>query len=235
MAGYRFHHHAQIKFVWFHLFIIFTLMHRFKFFWIHLFIVYMCRTLWFQNVDRLSDLPFDIIHHILSRLTPKDIACACTLSKTWHGWLTTLCHDIGSIKGSEFRNLAEAKLNLSLEGPLVKYTVNCHEHTEPNKLNDLVDRVLEGGVRILGISISPYLGNFYELPARVGTSSSVQVMELARMRVELSAGCLKNLSVLRIDLSYASDPSMRSFFHNCPYLKVLHIEGQNAKCRKRNN
>ncbi|KAM1120991.1 hypothetical protein ACFX19_002766 [Malus domestica] len=184
------------------------------------------RTLWFQNVDRLSELPFDIVRHILSRLAPRDIACACTLSKTWHGWLTTLCHDIGSLRESEFRSLAEAKLSLSLEGPLVKCTVDCHKHTEPNRLNDLVDRILEGGVRILGISIAPYLGDFYELPARVGTSSSVQVMELVRMRVDLPAGCLKNLSVLLIDLSYASDPSMRSFFHNCPRLKVLHIEGQ---------
>ncbi|KAM1759794.1 hypothetical protein ACFX12_002739 [Malus domestica] len=33
------------------------------------------RTLWFHNVERLSELPFNIIHHMLSRLTLKDIAC----------------------------------------------------------------------------------------------------------------------------------------------------------------
>ncbi|KAM1210915.1 hypothetical protein ACFX15_002631 [Malus domestica] len=94
------------------------------------------------------------------------------------------------MKEGEFRSLAEAKLNLSLEGPLVKYTINCHKHTKPNKLNNLINRVLEGGVRILGVSIASYLGNFYELSVLVGTSSSVQVMELARMRVELLANSI---------------------------------------------
>ncbi|KAM1210912.1 hypothetical protein ACFX15_002628 [Malus domestica] len=39
------------------------------------------RTLWFHNVERLSELPFNIIHHMLSRLTLKDIACTALFQR----------------------------------------------------------------------------------------------------------------------------------------------------------
>ncbi|TQE11055.1 hypothetical protein C1H46_003315 [Malus baccata] len=38
-------------------------------------------TLWFLNVKRLSELPFNIIHHMLSQLTLKDIACSALFQR----------------------------------------------------------------------------------------------------------------------------------------------------------
>ena len=139
------------------------------------------------KADRLSNLPDEVLSHILSFLPLKVAAETSILSKRWRNLWTTVtnlhcCGDLSELlnpdndlKKSLFGYARfEDGVLISNSAQIQKFILLCYSKYDPNRLAILVSE--RHGLRELELYI--YTGWSVELPMSLFTCNSLEVLEL---------------------------------------------------------
>ncbi|KAI7734679.1 hypothetical protein M8C21_009097, partial [Ambrosia artemisiifolia] len=207
-----------------------------------------------RDMDRISQLPESVVHHILSFLkTPAHLVRMSVLSKTW--FHLTASFPILDFSIGDFRS-RESFFKY------VEYTISrfCHHNIPAQKLRlikflgepadlDIVDRclkrLLRNGVKKLVI----YLHNFSDDQVSGSDSDSPSASDMPRYRLPntllsvsvltsltvfgcelpsslmLDAPSFKSLIKLKLDNVYLNDEVITYLVASCPLLRVFKIRG----------
>ncbi|KAL2496888.1 putative F-box/FBD/LRR-repeat protein [Forsythia ovata] len=200
-----------------------------------------------QEEDRISDLPNDVLHHILFFLPIKSIAQTSVLSKRWRNlWYSFPDLDFTSL--NILTNAASARKKMSsycLKGAeFIDQVLGIREkHSDIrllriraflsfSRLNGLIRRAIKHNVQELDIEVSTC--DYFNFPRSIITSDSLRVFRLKSWRPGfrlppleiMKAGFLSisNLSLSRVILH--DQPSLLNLFTDSsfPLLKKLHLE-----------
>uniref|UniRef100_A0AB38Z7L6 Protease do-like 1 chloroplastic n=1 Tax=Paeonia suffruticosa TaxID=45171 RepID=A0AB38Z7L6_PAESU len=182
--------------------------------------------------DRISALPRDVIHHIFSFLSPKDIACLSVLSKPFKSAWTTL--PILTFHGREgkqellnfvdqtLRNRHTQKIGLSeLVIDLSSYNLK--------KVGNLVYRwiryAIDCNVKELILSVDGKHG-WYNLPAHSSLFMAPSITNLILQgHINLVQCGIMNLSLKKLYLSQVrlDDQTANTLISNSPNLEILDL------------
>ncbi|KAL0725105.1 hypothetical protein Bca4012_039704 [Brassica carinata] len=132
-------------------------------------------------MDRISNLPDEIIHHIGSFLSAKEAAFATLLSKRWRNLFTIvpkLRFNNGSAKS--FKDFVDdVVLPLPVNSRVRKFSLKCKYVPD---IEDLINRcllhVVNRGVMCLQLQIEVDREEHYSLPTHVFTCKTVSTMKL---------------------------------------------------------
>ncbi|KAJ0255144.1 F-box domain-containing protein [Hirschfeldia incana] len=132
-------------------------------------------------MDRISNLPDEIIHHIGSFLSAKEAAFATLLSKRWRNLFTIvpkLRFNGGSLK--HFEDFVDVVLSLPLTSRVRTFSLKCkHEAQYEDLINRCLLHVVNRGLLVLKLHIK--VGrqeHYYSLPPHVFTCKTVSTMKL---------------------------------------------------------
>ncbi|KAL0741730.1 hypothetical protein Bca4012_083243 [Brassica carinata] len=156
-------------------------------------------------MDRISNLPDEIIHHIGSFLSAKEAAFATVLSKRWR----TLFNIIpkldfnGSLKRG-FKDFVDGVLALPVSSRVRTFSLKCiHAPQDEDLINRCLRHVVNRGVLVLELHIRvARKGHSYLLPCDVFTCKTVSTMKLG-------SGFVIDHLLLPADVSL---PSLKSLF-----------------------
>ncbi|XP_009140023.1 F-box/LRR-repeat protein At3g62440 isoform X2 [Brassica rapa] len=137
-------------------------------------------------MDRISDLPDEILHHIGSFLSAKEAAFATLLSKRWRSLFTIIpnLHFSGSLTraaGGRFKDFADRVLALPVSSRVRTFSLKCkHVARYEDLINRCLRHVLNRGVLVLELHIKvPRKRHcYYSLPCDVLTCKTVSTMKL---------------------------------------------------------
>ncbi|EOA26003.1 hypothetical protein CARUB_v10019406mg [Capsella rubella] len=190
-------------------------------------------------MDRISNLPDEIVFQIGSFLSAKEAAFTTVLSKRWHHLFTIVpdLHFDGSVKdGESLTDFVDRVLALPATCRVNKFSLNWwfDEDTEPaqyDRINRCLRHVLKRGVMVLTLRINGV--EAYTLPSEVFTCETV---------TKLSLGChfaidslpqnalltgLKTLSLSYVRFYEFGRCAFKALLAAAPVLEELTISGVN--------
>ncbi|KAM7265917.1 hypothetical protein ACFE04_003600 [Oxalis oulophora] len=199
------------------------------------------------ELDRLSELPECILHHILSFLTLMQVKQVCVLSKTWIQVSTT--HPILKFNGNFFDglwdkykvwklinqfNIADqiiktlCKKRLSIhEIELDVYVMSYYSWSSSNYFDQWVQRALDCNVKVLTLSFG--CGHEYTLPRCVLLAKYVVALTLKRCKFppvsrdfKTTLSSLKKLTFQSVKVTGLLPQNL---FTNVEYLTLLNCHG----------
>ncbi|PQP92685.1 F-box/LRR-repeat protein [Prunus yedoensis var. nudiflora] len=191
--------------------------------------------------DRISQLSDDLRSHILSFLRIEDAVATSILSTEWHNiWtlVSVINVDDNSIQVDEdrFYNIVDSILRhpLAPHSPLHKFILKCDECTSHAAINNLIRAALDRQVKELDLCIAQDdIEGKFPLPVEVYRNQHLKVLKLSRVRVHddeppgsFPPGSFPSLKNLQVDISYVCDESLQKFYHHCPVLEELRMEGE---------
>ncbi|ESQ46932.1 hypothetical protein EUTSA_v10027779mg [Eutrema salsugineum] len=135
-------------------------------------------------MDRISNLPDEIICHIGSFLSAKEAAFASVLSSRWRNLFTIIpkLHFDGSVvnDGERFKDFVDRVLALPVTCRVRTFSLKCNhvaaQHEE--QINRCLCHVLKRGVLVLELLISFPRKGYHSLPFEVFTCKTVAEMKL---------------------------------------------------------
>lgn len=195
------------------------------------------------SVDRVSGLPVDILHSILSLLPAKDAAKTSILSKRWqYVWdsypVVEFCGDFFSYLIDEenraikrYIDMADCRFNkLNYNIQRVKFDITRDISSE---LKYVLERwlglILEKQVKELDFCISYFREIGYSLPLTVFSAGSLTVLKikgkgcnlkLNDVRSSVNLPSLQTLSLCKVN---TSDMTVRHLISSCPSLEDLEL------------
>lgn len=133
-------------------------------------------------MDRISNLPKEVISHIVSFLSAKEAVFTSLLSKKWQNLFTIIpklrFDDTDEIQGS-FSDFVDGVIALPSTTRVRKFNLRCRDRVDPAQY-DLINRclcdVLKRGVLVLKLDIG--IGKHYDLPFQFFTCKTVVKVEL---------------------------------------------------------
>ncbi|KAL6996388.1 hypothetical protein U1Q18_006516 [Sarracenia purpurea var. burkii] len=192
-----------------------------------------------DTVDRISELPEPIIHHILSFLRcPKDVARACVLSKRWRSiWSSFLTFDFDqkSFKAqggvlAEFNRFVESSLSTRIAPLICIQKFRLHITSFDSGLAHHMDRWLcaatTKNVKELEIyvQIEKYYRRCYTLPRIVLAAETLTSLKLHGCKLDNYNDLnLPNLRQLSIKKVYINLNIIQSFIRSCPWIEDLRL------------
>lgn len=192
------------------------------------------------NYDRLSSLPDELIVSILSRLTAKEVAQTCILSKRLCNLWTlvpSLCFDIRDCN-DDFKRFKEfvRKFLLKRDGARDIHsfrilcdgleTIDCLDWFSSD-LSDWIKYAVEHNTRIFELS---YVGYFrLDIPDCLFTCETLEDVKLKLQRWHLeelkpSAVCLPRLRKLDLTQIHFQDDHLEKILSGCPILEDLRLD-----------
>ncbi|XP_058204366.1 putative F-box/LRR-repeat protein At3g28410 isoform X1 [Rhododendron vialii] len=203
-----------------------------------------------DKVDRISQLPEPIIHHILSLLPTEDAVCTNVLSKTWRRiWSTFPVFDFRLVDGKYFDKHgiedwdAETSkddflsfVEESLKRRLVQdFSIDKFQmHILFGSLKSLtpwMDRwltiVTERNVKELDLNVGCAGTRIYSLPAIVLGAKSIYVLRLSNCNLNLNVadGIIKfsHLRELNLREMHVDEWMIQTFTSSCPFIESLEL------------
>ncbi|KAK9274159.1 hypothetical protein L1049_018973 [Liquidambar formosana] len=193
-----------------------------------------------NGIDRISDLPEPLIHHILSFLQTVDVVRVSVLSRRWrYLWNSIPCLDFdytlfstGPMTyffqfrfGEKFTDFVNRVLSAREECDIQRLHLSCFNHC-----NSWVDRwicdAVGRNVQELDLSFCP--DDSFELPHCLQTTKLLTVLKLNLcyrvLRMPTSMGFSRLTSLHFVSLKFLNDDSAREFFRSCPLLENLIME-----------
>ncbi|XP_021807482.1 F-box/FBD/LRR-repeat protein At5g22700-like [Prunus avium] len=202
-----------------------------------------------RGQDRISQLPSDLLPRILSFLPIKDAVATSILSTKWHNIWTivpVIDADQNSIQVDEdrFYTIVNSILRhpMAAPFPLHKFILKCDRCTSHAAINNLIQAALDRQVKELDLCIAPHnIVHKFPLPVEVYRNQHLKVLKFSKVRVHdneppgsFPPGSFPSLKNLQVDISYACDKSLQKFYHHCPVLEELRMEGEKNPFRKVN-
>ncbi|ESQ44165.1 hypothetical protein EUTSA_v10006442mg, partial [Eutrema salsugineum] len=131
----------------------------------------------FVSRDIISGLPNPLISHILSFLPTKEAVSTSVLAKRWRflfASVTNLDFESGDDENStSFMEFVDRVLALQGNAPLSKFSLNCSDYPDPDRVNGWILNVLRRGVSELDLSLSEY-----PLPPKIFVSKTLVRLKL---------------------------------------------------------
>ncbi|KAL4583743.1 hypothetical protein LXL04_008326 [Taraxacum kok-saghyz] len=196
-----------------------------------------------EPIDRISELPEPIIHHILSLLNcPRDVARVTALSKKWKTiWDSFFFFQFDEKRfnsskkdgGEKFMNFVDTSLLTKLipMDTIHKFKISLSQTN--TKLNLSMYRWLNSAinknVKELEIHIEEKKKRLYKLPNFILTANTLTSLRLYGCTFDNEANIdLQNLKQLSIKKSYVNTDVIQSFIRGCPLvedLRLVHCTG----------
>ncbi|KAK1440527.1 hypothetical protein QVD17_06355 [Tagetes erecta] len=195
-------------------------------------------------MDRITQLPESIVHHILSYLYPKELLRMSLLSNTWFN--LTASFPILDFNIDNFTNASRQSFFKYIEYATSRFclhNVSAHrlkiittlqEPAELDILNTCVESLLKKGVTELEISIARNFNNLfgtvqkYRLPDVLLSLSMLKSLSIDRCHLPssfmLDALKLKSLIVLELKFVRIDDEVIKYITTSCPLLQVLEFK-----------
>ncbi|XP_022717105.1 putative FBD-associated F-box protein At3g50710 [Durio zibethinus] len=190
-----------------------------------------------SSSDRISQLPDELIEHILSFLPTKDAVATSVLSKRWYPFWTKLqvLHLQDSIRCQtrratriKFVRFVTRVLLLNKAVSLHKFRLNCHQIYEPKCFNMWVCSAVDKGVQEIDISIrtTPKHDYFLRLSSQVFKAEKLKFLKLSGgILIDFpgeSSVCFPSLKTLQLFyVNIANDESFDKLFSGCLVLETL--------------
>lgn len=183
-----------------------------------------------ESCDYISDLPDNVLHHVLSFLPIKDLIRTSFLSRRWRClWTSVPTLDFDGLVFSpktKFANFVDSVLHRRDSCRIEKFRLRfagyyCkNSHVQSWVLAAISHNVTE-------LSISSYALESYLLPIHIFTCKSLTVLTLKCNYSPLSFPSAINLPSLKTlqlsSLTFEND-NLSELFSKCPILENVHIE-----------
>ncbi|XP_008221502.1 PREDICTED: F-box/LRR-repeat protein At4g14103-like [Prunus mume] len=191
--------------------------------------------------DRISQLPNGLRSHILSFLPIEDAVATSILSREWHNiWILVsvinVYDDSIPVDEDRFYAIVNSILRhpMAALSPLHKFILKCDEWTSHAAINNLIWAALDRQVKELDLCIAQHaIEGKFPLPVEVYRNQHLKVLKLSGVRVHddeppgsFPPGSFPSLKNLQVDISIGCDESLRKFYHHCPVLEELRMEGE---------
>ncbi|KAF7150543.1 hypothetical protein RHSIM_Rhsim02G0017300 [Rhododendron simsii] len=203
------------------------------------------------KVDRISQLPEPIIHHILSFLHTEDAVCTSILSKRWRRmWCTFPVFDFqlgeysylakhgikdcqAEASKDEFLSFVEESLNRRLlhQFSIHKFRMSMGfsnlEHLTP-WMDRWLAIIIGRNVKELELEVRRRESNgLYSVPPFVLGAKSITVLKLSRcdLHLTLAAGIIKfsQLRELHLGKMHINQWMIQTFTSSCPLIEILEL------------
>lgn len=185
-----------------------------------------------KGKDRISNLPDEILSHILCFMPTKYAARTSLLSTRWKSiWTSVHIIDLYSNEQSSgFMDFVDRLLLLRNSSNLNKFRLQCRfGYYNPYRLNSWICTVIKLNVKELVLNFQFYQ-LLVELPQSLFTSVNLVVLKLAGdvfFRFPMPV-FLPSLKVLHLhSLTFLDDDSFQNILSGCPVLEELDIERTN--------
>ncbi|XP_019093196.1 PREDICTED: F-box/LRR-repeat protein At3g58900-like [Camelina sativa] len=193
-------------------------------------------------MDFLSNLPDDLVCHILSFLTTNEAASTSLLSKRWYNLFALVPNlDIDdtvfrySNCMSSFIDFVDRVIALQGDSPIKRFSLKCQAVrvypclVDPCRVNSWISNVLQRGVSDLDLAIN--IDMKYFLPPNIfhsGTLVELKVRSDDYLYLERCTGredtFLPLLKTLVLKLAFISCGKMEMFLRSFPVLEELSID-----------
>ncbi|KAI3919021.1 hypothetical protein MKW92_025025 [Papaver armeniacum] len=188
-----------------------------------------------EEVDRISDLPDPLIHHILSFLKIKHVAQTSVLSKKWNYiWITNPildfqepgCFQPTDLKINEFMDFIDGTLQRRYSGASIqRFAITWYKHLNVNRVNSWITWAVRHNVQQLSLyliqkeplSITRSLFTCESL-----ISLKLQISPDVRLPNYISFPKLKSFEIEGVEFS--NEYWNEKLFSNCPVLEDFRME-----------
>ncbi|XP_019100975.1 PREDICTED: F-box/LRR-repeat protein At3g58980-like [Camelina sativa] len=178
-------------------------------------------------MDRISDLPDELIRLIVSFLAAKDAASLLVTSRRFRN-LYTIIPDLAFDDTSKFQGtftdfVSEALARLETTTLIRRFSLKSESDLDPDRINHWLRDVLNHrGVMVLEMGI--YGDNGYTLPLEIFTCKTLNKLKLGReivISVLPQNALLPSLETLVFDSVRFCNPvdcALKAFLSACPYI-----------------
>ncbi|OVA11118.1 F-box domain [Macleaya cordata] len=183
-----------------------------------------------ESCDRISDLPENVIHHILSFLLIKDVIRTSFLSKRWrYIWTSVPNLEFDGLVFSpktKFMNFVDSVILRRSGLSIQKFSLRFGGYyCDGSRIRTWILAAATHNVREL--SISSHTGEPFELPSCIFTCSSLTVLKLNSYNSTLNLPSSVRLPFLKsIQLTSVTflEDNWNQIFRNCPMLEDVVME-----------
>ncbi|KAI3919023.1 hypothetical protein MKW92_025027 [Papaver armeniacum] len=185
-----------------------------------------------EGVDRISNLPDSLIHHILSFLKIKHVAQTSVLSKKWsYIWITVPIldfHDWGcfeptDMKTNEFMDFVDGTLLRRYSGANIqRFSITWHKHLNVNRVNSWITFAVRHNVQHLLLYLVQNEPLILTRSFESMISLKLQISPNVHFPNYISFPKLKRLELGGVDFS--NENWNEKLFSNCPVLEYFDIE-----------
>ncbi|KDP23731.1 hypothetical protein JCGZ_23564 [Jatropha curcas] len=185
------------------------------------------------GLDRISDLPSNVIDHILACLPLKDAVRTCTLSKKWKEKWHTVPHVI--VNENLFHERSQRKLegiiNYVLtrhEGKIEKFSVHVEKVKDCYNMKLWIWRLSQKSIQELSLMIRR--GRRHEVPSDLFSCQHLRKLSLRHFEVKSghSFKGFHSLSSLQLNKVNISTAAFERLIASCPLLEQLTV--RNLSC-----
>lgn len=179
--------------------------------------------------DRLSSLPDPLLHRILSFLPIKEaIAKSLILSKRWTPLGLAMpaldIHDTGFATLNSLIQFVDAVLFLSHPKPINMFRLKCQRfQVPPVRINLWINFLMKRRVEHLELCFADL--NSYshvDVPACIFHSSTIKVLKLAKVKLNVRSVYLPSLKVLHlVEVQLSNAESVANILNGCALLEDL--------------
>lgn len=185
------------------------------------------------NLDRISNLPWDVLDSILVHMPLKEAVRTSVLSSKWKYKWTGLSQFI--IDDKCFTNTILDKVTrwkeimkiihqvqLNHGGPIEKFTLAAYCHPDHADLDQWVYFLAQKGIKELILQEFDSVKRF-KLPSCLFSCSQLNRLELSNCNIKLSCEFrgFNNLAILQLTQVYIDSDTLENLVLNCPVLERL--------------
>ncbi|KAL6335169.1 hypothetical protein AAG906_029397 [Vitis piasezkii] len=195
-----------------------------------------------EQIDRISQLPDDILRSILSLLPTRDLARTNLVSKAWRKLFAFSSLPVLMFKSpdflaaprkdtdvSSFINAIDSYLKLrQKDASLEKLRLHVHLNDVESLIDSWIDAALERKVKELDLFILPRgraRRKPYSLPAKIFAATTITVLSLQRVIMEIYGDIdLPALRKLYLGEIQCDEQPIQKLISSCPLIDCLRIE-----------
>ncbi|XP_034696428.1 putative F-box/LRR-repeat protein At5g41840 [Vitis riparia] len=195
-----------------------------------------------EQIDRISQMPDDILRSILSLLPTRDLARTNLVSKAWRKLFAFSSLPVLMFQSpdflaaprkdtdvSSFINAIDSYLKLrQKDASLEKLRLHVHLNDVKSLLDSWIDAALERKVKELDLYILPRgreRRNPYSLPAKIFAATTITVLSLQRVIMEIYGDIdLPALRKLYLGEIQCDEQPIQKLISSCPLIDCLRIE-----------
>lgn len=186
-----------------------------------------------MNLDRISNLPWDVLDSILVHMPLKEAVRTSVLSRKWRYKWTGLSQYVIDDKcftnttldtvarWKEIRKIIR-QIQQNHGGPIEKFSLAAYCHPDHADLYRWIHFLASGGIKELILREFDSVKRF-RLPACLFTCSQLNRLELSDCNIRLSNEFrgFNSLAILQLTQVYIDSDTLESLILNCPVLERL--------------